>query len=237
LTHRLHHTLGYNPVRSAIFSSSVGARDHIAGPDQRLFTPLMPSYKSLMADMVGLRYIATGIPMADLYAAAPREPGLPPATFDPSDFPLIAHTSDAYVYENPRALPRVLFAGRAIRSDFTELIRTGIWPEGFDPRRQVLLERALAPDETADRPGPRSVRILSYRNTEVVVEAESTSGGFVVLNDTWDDWWRVEVDGRTATIERANVAFRAVAVPPGKTTVRFVYRPFAGALGEVLNRK
>ena len=59
MIHGLHHTLGYNPVRSAIYSNSVGARDHIAGPDQRLFTPLMPSYRSPMANLVGLRYIAS----------------------------------------------------------------------------------------------------------------------------------------------------------------------------------
>ncbi len=237
LTHGLHHTLGYNPVRSAAYSTSVGARDHIAGPDQRLFTPLAPSYKSLMIDMVGLRYIATGIPMRDLYAAAPRAPGLPPAVFSEEDFPLIARTAEAYVYENPRALPRVLFAARAQQVDFAATIRSGLWPDGFDPRETVLLQRAATAAEAAARPGPRSVRIVSYRNTEVVIEAVSESGGFVVLNDSWDDWWRVEVNGAAAQIEHANVVFRAVAVPAGTVTVRFVYRPFRGALGEVLKRK
>jgi hypothetical protein len=237
LTHELHHTLGYNPVRNAAYSASVGARDHIAGPDQRLFTPLAPSYKSLMIDMVGLRYIAIGVPMRDLLAAAPRAPGLPPATFDPADFPMIARTPEAFVYENPRALPRVLFAGAARQADFAGLITSGQWPDGFDPRRTVMLERAVAPGEAEAGPGSRTVRIVSYRNTEVIIEAISESGGFVVLNDAWDDWWRVEVDGKAARIERANVAFRAVAVPPGKAMVRFVYRPFRGALGEVLGRK
>jgi uncharacterized membrane protein YfhO len=71
----------------------------------------------------------------------------------------------------------------------------------------------------------------------VIIEAESQSGGFVVLNDSWDDWWAVEVDGQPAPIERANVVFRAVTVPPGKHIVRFVFRPFRGALAEVLRRK
>jgi Dolichyl-phosphate-mannose-protein mannosyltransferase len=233
LTHGLHHTLGYNPVRSAIYSSSVGARDHIAGPDQRLFTPLFPSYKSLMADLVGLRYIATGISMQALYAAAPREK-LAPAQFIADDFPLVARTGDAFVYENPRALPRVLFAGNAVRADFAEMIKSGVWPEGFNPSETVILDRVLSSDEAATKRGVRSVKILSYRNTEVVIEADSTTGGFVVLNDAHDDWWRVEVNGKPAVYERANVAFRAVAVPAGKQTVRFVFSPFRGALNEVL---
>jgi hypothetical protein len=236
MIHGLHHTLGYNPVRSAIYSNSVGARDHIAGPDQRLFTPLMPSYRSILADLVGLRYIASSIPIEEVYRVAPRDPGLPPAVFDPADFPLIARTPDAYVYENPRALPRVLFPGNARQADFTTMIAKGGWPD-FDPRRTVLLDRPIAPTEAEAKDDARSVRIVSYRNTEIVVEARSERGGFVVLNDSWDDWWRVEIDGRPATLERANVAFRAVAVPPGEHLVRFVFRPFSGALAELLGRR
>jgi hypothetical protein len=235
LIHGLHHTLGYNPVRSAIYSSSVGAGDHIAGPDQRVFTPLMPSYRSVMADLLGLRYIASRVPLDELYMVAERK-DLPPVTFAAADFPLVARTAEAYIYENPRALPRVLFAGNALQVDFDALIRTGAWP-AFDPKQTVLLARAVTPREAAIADDIRSVRIVSYRNTEVIIEAESQKGGFVVLNDSWDDWWYVEVNGQPATIERANVAFRAVAVPPGKHQVRFVFRPFRGALAEVLRRR
>ncbi len=237
LTHKLHHTLGYNPIRSALLSNAFGARDHIAVPDQRLFTPLTPSYKSLLVDMIGLRYIATAIPMEDVYKAAMAASGRPAATFDPADFPLVGRTEEAFVYENPRALPRVLFASHARQTDFDSVIETGRWPDGFDPRETVLLDRLVNPAELEARPGQRSVRIVSYRNTEVVIEATSEAGGFVVLNDSWDDWWRVEVNGAPAAIEQANVMFRAVAVPAGTATVRFVYRPFRGALGEVLRRK
>ncbi len=235
LIHGLHHTLGYNPVRSAIYSSSVGAGDHIAGPDQRVFTPLMPSYMSVMADLVGLRYIAMPVAMDELYRVADRK-GLPPVRFNPEDFPLIARTGDAYIYENPRALPRVLFAGNALQADFDSLIKTGAWPT-FDPKQTVLLDRLINPKEVEIKEDSRSVKLVSYRNTEVIIEAESQMGGFVVLNDSWDDWWYVEVDGQPAQIERANVTFRAVAVPPGKHSVRFVFRPFRGALAEVLRRK
>jgi hypothetical protein len=237
LTHRLHHTLGYNPVRSALLSNGFGARDHIAGPDQRLFTPLTPSYRSLLADMIGLRYIATGVPLESVYETAMQASRRPVLKPEPGDFPLIARTAEAYIYENPRALPRVLFAGAARQADFKDMIATGRWPDGFDPRETVLLDRPVAPGEASPAAGPRSARIVSYRNTEVVIEASSPAGGFVVLNDSWDDWWRVEVDGRPAAIEQANVMFRAVRVPAGVARVRFVYRPFGGALGEMLRRR
>ena len=91
----------------------------------------------------------------------------------------------------------------------------------------MLLENA--PPARATPAGPASARIASYRNTEVMLEADSPDGGWVVLNDLWHPWWFAEVDGRPAEILRANVLFRAVAVPPGRHMVRFTFRPLAGA--------
>ena len=55
--------------------------------------------------------------------------------------------------------------------------------------------------------------------------------GYVVLADAYDPGWRTEVDGRPATLLRANVAFRAVAVPAGRHLVESSYRPRAVSLG------
>jgi uncharacterized membrane protein YfhO len=83
----------------------------------------------------------------------------------------------------------------------------------------------------ARRPG--SARIVSYRNTEVILEADSPDGGFLVLNDPWHPWWFSELDGKPTPILRANVLFRAVAMPPGRHTVRFRFRPVAGAWAQL----
>jgi hypothetical protein len=223
LVHGLHHTLGYNPVRSALLSKGYGAGDHIALPDQKVFTALSPSYRSLMTDMLGLRYIVTRVPLQQLDPKA-----------RPEDFPEIARTPDAFIHENPRALPRVLFVGQARQADFDNMITGGRWPDGFDPRQTVLLDRLINPQEVDKGEDQRSVRIVSYRNTEVILEATSAKGGFVVLNDAWNEWWRAEVDGRPAVLEQANLMFRAVAVPPGTVRIRFSFQPFRGALGELL---
>jgi hypothetical protein len=95
-----------------------------------------------------------------------------------------------------------------------------------DLRATVLLEDAPAA-HPARRPG--QVRIVSYRNAEVVLVADSPDGGWVVLNDLWHPWWYAAVDGQPAELKRANVLFRAVAVPPGRHTLRFDFRPLAGA--------
>ena len=62
----------------------------------------------------------------------------------------------------------------------------------------------------------------------MIVDADSPAGGWVVLADVWHPWWVATVDGEPAAIERANVIFRAVAVPPGRHRVEFVFRPLSG---------
>src|SRR5262245_39061335 len=221
LTHGLENTLGYNPIRLALYSQAVGAEDHVGLPDQRKFSALFPSYRSRLANLLGLRFIVTGVPIEtiDRHLQGP--------------LPLIARTTDGFIYENPDALPRVMFATTARAADFTRLIGDGIWPE-VDLRSTVLLERAPGADVAKPKRAGRA-RILSYRNTEVVLEEDSPDGGFVVLNDLWHPWWFAEVDGRPAEMLRANVLFRAVAVPPARHTVRFIFRPVAAALRMIGN--
>jgi hypothetical protein len=220
LTHRLEHTLGYNPVRLGLYSKATGAGDTVGLPDQRKFTPLFPSYRSQLADLLGLRFIATGVPIEKI-----------DKNLAPDDLKLIARTSDAYIYENPRALPRVLFAHEAVEGDFEAMLASGKWPTD-DLATTVVLENALV--SPAHRPG--KARIVRYENTEVVIEADSPDGGWVVLNDVWHPWWFAEVDGMPVTLKRANVLFRAVEVPSGRHTLRFVFRPLAGAMREILDR-
>lgn len=224
LVHELDNTLGYNPLRLGLYSRATGAEDHVALPDQRKFSALMPGYRSLLADMLGLRFIATGVPVQQI-----------DKSLKPGDLVQIARTSDAYVYENPRALPRTLLVTSAQKADFEAILTSGQWPRGFDPKTSVLLERDPPPVPT----GPAqagSVAIADYGTTEVALKVDAPRGGFVVLNDVWHHWWQVEIDGKPAELLRANVLFRAVAVPPGKSTVRFVFRPLQGLFADVGKR-
>ncbi len=222
LVHDLDNTLGYNPLRLGLYSKATGAGDHVALPDQRTFSPLMPGYRSLLADMLGLRFVATGVPVEQV-----------DKRLKPGDLKQIARTRDAFVYENPRALPRVLLVTDARKADFDAILNTGEWPGDFDPRRTVLLDRDPPPLPTGPL-GPDSVAIRDYGTTTVTLAAQTARGGYLVLNDVWHHWWQVEIDGQPAELLRANVLFRAVVVPPGKSTVRFVFRPLQGLWHDIV---
>lgn len=233
-------TLGYNPLRTDIVTRAIGAGDYIAGPDQRVFSALFPSYRSRLADMLGLRFIASPVPLGRVDSKLGEE-----------DLNLLVRTPDAFVYENPRALPRVLFASASQSADFSRILLDGRWPD-FDPRQTVLLDprdtKQLGPDiaDASTRKAPHlsagaleeliPAQILRYENTTVDVVINAPRPGFVVLNDVWHPWWAATVDGQPSAIRRANVMFRAVAVPAGRHLVQFEFHPIAGAMAELAAR-
>jgi hypothetical protein len=224
LVHGFDHTLGYNPLRLADFSDAVGTRDTIAGPDQRKFTSLFPGYRCRLADLLGLRYIATPVPIEQIDYKLHK-----------GDLRLVAQTKQGYIYENPRALPRAQFVPGWRLADFDMMKAGGRWPD-VDPTQAVLLESEPG-EATPERPAvaamPAEVRLTRYENTEVEIDVATTQGGFVVLNDIWHPWWRATVDGVETEILKANVLFRAVQVPAGAHKVRFSFKPIEGAIAEL----
>jgi hypothetical protein len=228
MIHGFDHTLGYNPLRLADFAQATGARDTIAGPEQRRFTPLFPSYRCRLANLLGMRYVVSPVPLETIDH---RLRG--------GEFPLVARTKDTYIYENPDALPRVLVATNALEADFETIISTGVWPI-FEPRRTVLLDSvpddALAP-AMPQSPGNRpNARIVSYENTRVEVEVTSDTPGYLVLHDVWHPWWVATVNGEATPILKANVLFRAVHIGAGRSTVVFTFEPVVGAMAELQAR-
>ena len=216
------HLFGHNPLRLRDFALATGVGDTVAEPRQRTFAPLFPSYRSTMANLCGVRFIVTGVPIEQI-----------DTSLHAGDFKLVARTKDAYVYENPRALPRVMVVPDYQIADFDDMIRNG-WPD-IDPRRVVLLEQAppAPPRAAGSKAADGNARILRYANTEIDVEVDAPGGGFLIVNDAWHPWWRAEVDGQPAEILKANVLFRAVQVGPGLHHVRFAFEPFRGAWDEL----
>ena len=217
LTHGLEQTLGYNPVRLKLYSATTGAGDSSGAAAQRKFTKLMPSYKSPMADLLGLRYIVSGVPVEQIDKA-----------LQPGDLRFLTRTPDAYIYENPGALPRVMFASKAQRADFASLLANGPMPP-IDYTSTVLLE-AEAP-AVERRSG--QVTLAGYANTLIEIDCDSPDGGWVVLNDVWHPWWFATVDDHPASVLKANVLFRAIAVPPGRHRVTLTFSPISGAIFEM----
>jgi hypothetical protein len=146
--------------------------------------------------------------------------------------------SDATIFENRRAAPRVMaVAGSAVHVTRGEAeTRTTLIDAGFDPRHEVVVERG-EPDvaavaasssggEGADGGGAvaGTARVAADDGDRVVVNASLSRRALVVLNDNLTDGWSVKVDGRDADVVRVNDVMRGVVVPAGRHAVAWSYR-------------
>lgn len=232
LVQKMEGVFGYNPLRLAEFQAVTGAPDALAVPEDRKFTPLFPSYKSIFSDLLGLQFIVSSVPIEKI-----------DKTMNPGDLSLIAVTNDAMIYENKSALPRAMFVESAVFGNFDDMIKSGDWPDRFDPSRELILDvnQFDYVDSYAKKIGPSGdiraqVSIDVYENTQVLLSVETNKDGYLLLNDVWHPWWHASIDGSDAQILQANVLFRALAIKAGKHKIKFEFHPIEGAITEIAEK-
>jgi len=198
-----------------------------------------------VASVLGARYIVAD-PGSELVDANGAEPGgsLPGLR--------VAYDGiDARVFANARAAPRALVAPHVRVVAGEAAARAAVVEEGFDPRREAVVERGAegtgamgALGGLGAGSGSGSVASSSGRvsvsdgsNASIGIRAELSRPGLVVLNDAWAPGWSVQVDGRDAKPVRVNDVMRGVAVSAGTHQVEWRYRVpglRAGALVSLL---
>lgn len=107
----------------------------------------------------------------------------------------------------------------------------------FDPHREVVLEEPPAELDTGadgqDLEG--SVRVISRKANEVVLEVETENDAILVFCDSYHPGWSAEINGERRKVLVADYVFRAVPLSKGKHTVVFRFRPQIVACGLVIS--
>jgi hypothetical protein len=137
-----------------------------------------------------------------------------------------------HVFRVPDARPRAYVVDGVRIADGEAALGMLVDPS-FDPQREVVLP--AGPGRSAGEGAAGTAAIQQMESDSVEVAVDMRREGRLVLVDAYDPGWRADVDDHRVEIERANVAFRAVAVPAGRHTVRFRYRPPAVGAGIVLS--
>jgi hypothetical protein len=122
-------------------------------------------------------------------------------------------------------------------------VEPGLWPsmklvwQGFDPLLNAAAGRYEEPFYLYELPGSRgrvawqhrqarqSARVVELRSGRVEIEADSPSGGVLILTDLMHPGWQVTVDGAPAEALKIEGMYRGVAVPPGEHRVVWSYHP------------
>jgi hypothetical protein len=109
--------------------------------------------------------------------------------------------------------------------DLDTQIKT-LFEEGWDYTSTVFVDRELLLDGQPGPPVQPFAQFVEDRSNHALVEAGAgAGGGYLVVLDSYSDDWSATLDGRPATIARANGLFRAVRLPAGVHRVEFSYRP------------
>ena len=148
------------------------------------------------------------------------EPGRPAVTLvRPADDGLrVISTDGATVYVRDRALPRIRWAGRSTVEPDPDA-RVDLLASGELPPDTVVLD---APPTEPGAAAPAEVTITEDSGDVVAATVDAAGPGFLVVADTLQDGWVVEVDGASAPLLDADHAF--VAVPVGEGTHEVVLR-------------
>jgi len=147
----------------------------------------------------------------------------------------LVHSGDVKIYENLDVLPRAFAVHYARFLDTDAEILAALQNEAFDPAREVLLIEQQSALQSHAQDCDDEVRLVSYDPERVGVEVEMDCSGYLVLADAYYPGWLAQVDGRPQEILRADLLFRAVAVPEGQHLVEFRYEPASLKAGLALS--
>jgi hypothetical protein len=147
---------------------------------------------------------------------------------------MIFHNERYKAYRNANALPRSFIVHETkIAADREASLRALLSPE-FKPAAFAIVSEpiGLANDSSVRSPTP----VITRRTlNEVVIIADPSAPGLLVLSDSFYPGWKAFVDGKETAIHRVNHVMRGVLLSPGNHEVRFRYDPLTFKVGALIS--
>ncbi len=142
----------------------------------------------------------------------------------------LVYNGEIKIYEDQDAFPRAWIVPEAsVLMTKEEIFKELCRPE-FDLRRKVILEEEYPnhiPEFRTSNLKPQILnaepRIITYQPEKVVIHANLSENGFLVLSDFYNSGWKVFVDGKEGKMLKANYIMRAVSLNSGQHRVEFIY--------------
>jgi len=171
---------------------------------------------------IGVRYVLSLERIDDTNASLPLIASFPLQTKD--HLPLAL---EFRIREITNALPRVWLARdyRAVR-DYNECKNLFASSSLESNRAAPMIETQAAPDFAKDdayHGSDANIEITYNGHTRLELAADAERPGLLMLLDAWYPGWKVRVNGAPGVIHPANLLFRAVEIPAGKSTILFEF--------------
>lgn len=146
---------------------------------------------------------------------------------------LLRESGSVYVYENQTALPRAFTVNQARILSSDKEVFDLIASSTFDYRKEILLSDRTAPRLDLEGEQSFSDFISLTRPSADRLDAIVHNHAFcyLFLSEVYYPGWKAFVDGTEARIWKADYAFRAVYLNPGRHYIKFIYAPVCFRLG------
>ena len=132
-------------------------------------------------------------------------------------------------------LPKALFVPGLEILPTTDTEARRLNAPDWNPRQTLLVTEDIAKSadlgEAAILPTSQgTARLVRYEKDYIEVEAQTVSGGYLLINDRFEDSWHAQVNGKDTPVFRANMILRGMRLPPGNSRVvlRFKRPAWAG---------
>jgi hypothetical protein len=140
----------------------------------------------------------------------------------------------ARLYRIERPLARLRFVSRQAAPSHPDDPLQSLLDPSFDPDGTVLIDGAVRTDPAGPEAKAR-LQVLQDDPERLRIMVETNRRGSLVVSDALAPGWRARLDGEPVPIERADMLFRAVAVPPGRHEVEMTYLPSSVPAGFALS--
>jgi hypothetical protein len=138
----------------------------------------------------------------------------------PMPLPRVDEIEGYTIYENPGAMPRFFFTRRIQPAVNLADAARALHAADFDPAQTAIVEGEAAAGPVT----PGDVEVERYNANKIELRTHSVGDAFLVAADTWYPGWQATIDGQSARLYIADVAFRGLPVPAGdhRIEMRFV---------------
>jgi hypothetical protein len=139
-------------------------------------------------------------------------------------------SSDIKLYENLDVLPRAFLVSNvhtvSTDQEGTEAALNLMREPAFDPAQSAVITADESIEFASDSDVMTgSATIINANDTSLQIAVDAAQAGFLVITDAWYPGWKAEINNQPTELYRADVMFRAVAVPAGQSTVKLTYVP------------
>jgi len=215
---------GYNPVHLQRYVEYMTA---LNGQEQNYHeTNVLPEgVGSPLFDLLNVKY---------LVVSAKTAPDRSNLQLLGPDRPVVYEDSEVKVVENVEALPRawIVHEVRQLpRGEALALLATG----RVNPRQIALLEQQAPEVAPSANPERERVSLTVNAPDRIQLKVQTDAPGLLLISQSYDPSWHVDVNGEPTELYVANHALQAVPVPAGESSVVLRYESPMLRLGTVIS--